>query len=224
MLEILFQFFQDELQKVADPEKAAKMAAYMKTTQKFYGVQAGPRRQIIRAALKKYPIHSRDRWNRLILKLWRSESREEMYIALDVVQKYPCFHDDDAWPLFELLTRTASNWDTLDLIASHFVGGLVAKNRAFEKQLVIWRTDANFWVRRASLLAHLKHKEKTNTALLRETILCLAAEPEFFIRKAIGWVLREYGKSNPHWVVNFIRQNEAVLSGLSVREAMKNLA
>ena len=224
MPEPLHQYFLEEMRKAADPQKARQMAAYMKTGQKFYGVQAGPRRQIMRAGLKKYPIESRVQWNACILQLWRGETREEMYLALDVCQKYPQYHDAEAWPLFEVLVRTATNWDTLDWIASHFVGTVVAKNRDFEKQLIIWRVDTSFWVRRASLLAHLKHKEKTNSELLQETILCLAHEQEFFIRKAIGWVLREYGKTNPQWVQDFVSQNKDKLSGLSIREAMKNLS
>ncbi|MCB0173573.1 MAG: DNA alkylation repair protein, partial [Anaerolineae bacterium] len=81
----------------------------------------------------------------------------------------------------------------------------------------------NFWVRRASLLAHLRHKEQTNTQLLADTILALCHESEFFIRKAIGWVLRDYSYTDPAWVSNFVAQYDDRLSGLSKREALKQI-
>ncbi|KAA3615525.1 MAG: DNA alkylation repair protein [Calditrichaeota bacterium] len=219
----IIQYIRNALNDAADFNKAKSMAAYMKTLQKFYGVQAAPRRKICREALNEFPINSPDAWNKIVLILWRGESREEMYLALDIVERYKKYHDENAWPLFELLTRTATNWDTLDWIASQFVGGLVAQNRAFEAKIISWRRDSNFWVRRASLLVHLNHKKETNIALLNDTILCLADESEFFIRKAIGWVLREYAKTDPVWVKNFVQKNEVKLSGLSKREALKNL-
>lgn len=83
--------------------------------------------------------------------------------------------------------------------------------------------DRNLWVRQASVLAHLRHKDETNLGLLSETIDALAPERDFFIRKAIGWVLREYAKTDPEWVRRFVRAREGTLSGLSRREALKHL-
>ena len=111
----------------------------------------------------------------------------------------------------------------MDWLSSNLIGRLVDKYRHFEKELWEWTADNNFWVRRASLLAHLKHKEKTNIKLLPQTILKLAHEKEFFIRKAIGWVLRQYSYTDPGWVIQFVQNHEDKLSGLSKREALKAL-
>jgi len=215
------KYIRDELKRYSDVRKAPQMQAYMKTEQPFYGVQSKPRKNIFRDAIIKYPIASRDDWKEVILELWYGTHREEMYQALEVAERYKIYHDESAWNLFEELLRSATNWDTVDWLSSNLFGKLVYKYRYFEKQLIEWSDDENFWVRRASLLAHLKHKDKTNIKLLSQTILKLAYEKEFFIRKAIGWVLRQYSYTDPGWVIQFVEKCDDKLSGLSKREALK---
>jgi len=215
------KYIKDELKKCGDATKAPRMQSYMKTEQPFYGVQSKPRKQIFRDAIDKYPIQSREEWKKVILELWDGTHREEMYQALEVAERYKKYHDESAWSLFETLLRSATNWDTVDGIAPSLIGQLVEKYRHFETVLWHWTDDANFWVRRASLLAHLKHKDKTNIKLLSQTIVKLAHEKEFFIRKAIGWVLRQYSYTNAEWVSDFVCKYENKLSGLSKREALK---
>ncbi|MEE9189359.1 MAG: DNA alkylation repair protein [Candidatus Neomarinimicrobiota bacterium] len=213
-----------ELTKAGDSDKAAAMQAYMKTDQKFYGVQANPRRTIFRHAKKRYPISKWNDYDQLILELWNGEYREEMYQALEIAETYKQFRLEKSWNLYEGLVRTATNWDTLDWIAAKLIGELVLEYRQFESVLKQWIEDENFWVRRAALLAHLKHKRHTNTKLLAYTIQKLAHEKEFFIRKAIGWVLRNYAYTDPAWVKRFVARNGSILSNLSIREAIKNLS
>ena len=217
----LVNYIRKELTKAADPVKAPQMQAYMKTEQPFYGVQLKLRKQIFRNAIKKYPITSRDEWEEVIIELWQDTHREAMYQALEIAERYNKYHDENAWQLFEKLLRSATNWDTVDWLSSNLIGVLVNKYRHFEKDIWEWTDDDNFWVRRASLLAHLKHKEKTNIKLLSQTILKLAHEKEFFIRKAIGWVLRQYSYTDTDWVKQFIAKYEYRLSGLSKREGLK---
>ena len=217
------KYIKNELKQHGDATKAPQMQAYMKTDQPFYGVQSKLRKQIFRNAIKKYPVISREAWEMLILELWNGIHREEMYLALEVAERYKNYHDESAWNLFENLLRSATNWDTVDWLSSNLIGRLVEKYRHFEKHLWEWSNDKNFWVRRASLLAHLKHKEKTNTKLLSDTILKLAHEKEFFIKKAIGWALRQYSYTDPNWVIQFVKNHEGILSGLSKREALKAL-
>ncbi len=219
----LTKYIKNELKQHGDATKAPQMQAYMKTDQPFYGVQSKLRRQIFRGAIKKYPVTSREIWETLILELWDGKHREEMYLALEVAERYKKYNDESAWNLFEKLLRSATNWDTVDWLSSNLIGQLVYNYRHFERQLVEWSDDKNFWVRRASLLVHLKHKEKTNTKLLSDTILKLAHEKEFFIRKAIGWVLRQYSYTDPDWVMQFVKNYAEQLSGLSKREALKAL-
>ena len=222
-MQLIVEYIKNELKRNGDLQKAPQMQAYMKTDQPFYGVQSKLRKQIFRDAIKKYPITSREEWGTVIIELWIGTHREEMYQALEVAECYKNYHDESAWALFETLLRSATNWDTVDWLSSNLIGQLVYKYGHFEKQLVEWSDDKNFWVRRATLLAHLKHKEKTNIKLLSHTILKLAHEKEFFIRKAIGWVLRQYSYTDASWVAKFVDKYEDKISGLSKREALKAL-
>jgi len=157
----------------------------------------------------------------VIFDLWSGIYREEMYLALDVAELVKPYRDLESWPIYLDLLRTAPWWDTLDWIAGKIMSLLILEHRELEGELIQWRVDENMWVRRASLLAHLKHKAYTNTTLLGETVVMLAHEEEFFIRKAIGWVLREYSKTDPVWVGAFVEMHENELSSLSKRESMK---
>lgn len=205
----------------ANADDAASMQAYMKTAQPFYGVKSKARRTIFRAARRRYPINSREEYRDVIFELWQGVYREEMYLALDVAELVRPYRDIESWPIYVELMASASWWDTLDWIAGKIMGLLILEHRELEAALIQWRVDESMWIRRASLLAHLKHKAATNPELLGDTIMLLAHEEEFFIRKAIGWVLREYSKTNPAWVGAFVRSHEDALSSLSKREAMK---
>ncbi len=211
------------LKDAQDIENAKKMQAYMKTEQFFYGVNSPTRRQIFKEVKKNFKIQAQEEYQKIILELWEGKSREEMYFALDVAENYKNFITLEAFPLFEKLVFTATNWDTLDWICSKLISPLILKNRDLEKILEVWSESENLWVRRASILAHLKHREGTNTEFLSKIIFKLAHEKEFFIRKAIGWILREYSYSNPNWVIEFVKNHEEILSGLSKREALKRI-
>ncbi len=214
-------YIREELKKYADPEQAGPMQAYMKTDQPFYGVKAPQRAAIFKEAKKKFPVKSREEYETAVLELWRGETREEQYMGLDVATHFKKFRTAESWQLYEKLAAEAENWDTLDWIASHLIGLLVLKHPHFERELERLAASENFWLRRTALLAHLKHKQETNTALLEKLILQMAHEDEFFIRKAIGWVLREYSKTNPQWVIEFVEKHGERLSPLSKKEALK---
>ena len=140
---------------------------------------------------------------------------------MDAAEYYKAFRTREAFAIYEEMLQGAKHWDTVDKIASNLIGMLVLEHRELEQKLREWRGSDNMWLRRASLLAHLKHKGNTNVDLLQETVLMLAHEDEFFIQKAIGWVLREYSKTDPHYVAEFVARHHDQLSPLSRREAMK---
>jgi 3-methyladenine DNA glycosylase AlkD len=213
-----------EMAEAGDPEKAQDMQAYMKSEQPFYGLQAKERRRIFRQLAKRYPVETREEYRQVILALWTSSHREDMYQALEVAERFKEYRDDQSWPLYQELVYSAPHWDTLDWIASKLISPLVLQNREHEAKLRQWSESDNMWVRRASLLAHLRHAEQTNKELLAETIVKLAPETKFFIRKAIGWVLRELARSEPDWVRDFVAAHKDELSGLSQREALKHLS
>lgn len=212
------------MRAAADPAVAAGMQAYMKTDQPFYGIQADPRRRLFKETAHRFPIATRAEYEAVVRALWEGPCREDQYQAIEAAGHYRRFHDAASWPLYEHLVRTATHWDTLDWIAGRLLSPLVLRHRAFEADLARWAQDDNLWVRRAALLAHLHHRDQTNTALLADLILRLAPERAFFIRKAIGWVLRDYSYTDPAWVEAFVAAHADVLSGLSRREALKHVA
>ncbi|BDX07408.1 DNA alkylation repair protein [Planctobacterium marinum] len=212
-----------QLQAHADSARAVKMQAYMKTQQAFFGVPAPLRKQLFKQAIKEFPVRDADEYREAILALWHGSHREMQYQALEVAEHGKNFRTSEQMPLYESLLDTAENWDTVDWIATSMVGLLIKSQLELRSWLIKWRVADNLWLRRASLIAHLKHKQQTDVNLLAETILMLASEREFFIRKAIGWVLREYGKTNPIWVRDFVQAHQSELSGLSQREALKHI-
>lgn len=205
----------------ADPDRAAPMQAYMKVEQPFRGVPAPQRKTLLRAALKAHPIETADAYESVIRALWEGTYREERYQALDIAERLARFNTTARMPLWEELLATAGQWDLVDDIAGGLVANLVKADRTNEAWLIRWRTHDAMWFRRASLLGHLKHRSATNKPLLAETIDLLAHEREFFIRKAIGWVLRDLSYTEPGWVQGFVADRSNRLSGLSRREALK---
>jgi len=214
---------QHELENLANDHKAKEMQAYMKSNQPFYGVQSQPRKAVIKMLKKQFAIDDYISYQNIILQLWHGNFREDMYQALEIAEQYKKWRTLDSWHLFEYLIYSSPWWDTLDWIAGKIVSPIILNQENIISDLIKWRSSEKMWVRRASILAHLKHKTQTNTALLGETILILAHEKEFFIRKAIGWILREYGKWNPEWVKDFVVKHDLRLSSLSKKEALKHV-
>lgn len=219
----IVSFISNQLREHANPQKAVEMQAYMKIEMPFYGVQAPIRKHIATTAKKTHPITSQEEFLQVISTLWNEQYREALYMALEIAARHKRFRDTASFPLFIRMTQTADHWDTLDWIAADFIGERVLADRSQERLLEEWTHSERMWLRRASLLAHLKHKGATNQELLSQTIQTLMHEKEFFIRKAIGWVLRQYSRTNPDWVRHFIQEHEDQLSGLSKREGSKHL-
>lgn len=212
---------QQRMAEAGNPEDAKAMQAYMKTEQPFYGVKTPERQAIFKQAREHTKVSTFTEYSRLVLWLWAGENREEQYLAMDAAEYYKAFRTREAFDIYEEMLLGANHWDTVDKIASNLIGTLIKEHRELEQKLLEWRKSDNMWLRRASLLAHLKHKADTNVPLLEETILMLAHEDEFFIRKAIGWVLREYSKTDPDYVSDFIAKYTDKLSALSQKEALK---
>ncbi|MFK5921529.1 MAG: DNA alkylation repair protein [Verrucomicrobiota bacterium] len=207
-----------------NPAKAAPMQAYMKTDQPFYGIQAKQRKSIFKQCIAEHPLLDLNEYQEVIRTLWDGEHREDRYQALEVAEHFKKFRKVESWPLYENLILTASHWDTLDWIAGKLISSLVLIDPPrFEPKLIAWSHHDRMWVRRASLLAHLHHGDDTNRDLLGDTIRLLMPEKEFFIRKAIGWVLRDFANTDPLWVIQYARKYEEDLSRFSRSEALKHL-
>lgn len=221
----LVKLVQSELRARADPDRVEPMQRYMKTTMPFYGVQATPRKDVLRAVKTAYRPTDIEQYGAVVDTLWALPHREEKYLALDYATAYKKFVIDRAnLPRFERMVREGGWWDFVDLIAARLIGRMWAAHRAALNPVIdAYVADEDMWIRRTSLLAHLGHKQDTDEERLYATILQLAPEKEFFIRKAIGWVLREYSKTRPERVRAFVDKNASSLSGLSLREARKYL-
>ncbi|MDZ4832324.1 MAG: DNA alkylation repair protein [Candidatus Melainabacteria bacterium] len=220
----IVDFVQSELNKVADPDKAPLMAAYMKTDMPFYGVQKPDREPILKAIKKDFRPQSRHEYEKTILKLWKLPHREEKYLALGYGCEFVSFATIDSMPLFERLIRKGAWWDLVDVVAPHLVGKLYMTCRADIAPIMDeWISDDDFWIRRSAILSQLRHKQATDSKRLFSYCLSQAEEKEFFIRKAIGWALREYSYSDPDAVRKFLLKHRKRLSNLSFREGAKHL-
>ncbi len=212
----------------ADPAKAGPMQRYMKSTMPFLGVSAVPLRAEIKPLFDVYRLESPAAWRATVRALWdQATYREERYAALELCghRYYRAFQDLDALPLYQHLIVTGAWWDLVDPIASHRIGHLLATYPApLKTALLAWAKGDDLWLRRTAIIAQLRHEADTDLELLFAAIEPALASKEFFLRKAIGWALRELAKSQPEVVRQYVRTNEARLSGLSKREALKHLS
>ena len=214
------------LRDAADPARAPQQQAYMKSAMPFFGVGVPQCRRIAGAVFKAHPLADAGAWEAAILDLWRNAAhREERYAAVELLLHKPCARwlEPARLPLIEELVVTGAWWDYVDAIAARGVGAMLAAHpRPVKAALRAWAHDDDIWKRRTAILAQLKARQATDTALLADTIRPSIGEPEFFLRKGIGWALREYSKTDPAWVTAFVRSH-AGLSPLTRREALKHL-
>jgi len=215
------------LEKAADPVKAPKMQAYMKSTMPYRGVSSPEQKAIWKTVFLAHPLSSSHEWQEVALKLWREATfREERYgaIALTGLRQYASHRTMDAIPMFEEMIVTGAWWDFVDVLAGHQLGDVLRGHRRRMKPLMRrWSTDEHLWKRRASILCQLGFKRDTDLDLLYECIEPNLGDKDFFIRKAIGWALRQYAWSDPVEVKSYVKSRRDRLSPLSIREAMKNI-
>ena len=210
----------------ADPSRAAGMQAYMKSTMPYHGLMSAKVRSVSAAVFADHPLASCDEWQAAILWLWRrARFREERYGALVLAsdRRHAQCRTPASLPMFEEMIITGAWWDHVDWIA-HVIGDMV---RAYPKQMrpVMrkWSRDENLWKRRVSIICQISFKKDTDLKLLYANIEPNLADRDFFIRKAIGWALRAYAWTDPAEVARYVREHESRLSGLSRREALKNV-
>lgn len=214
-----------QLAAVADPSKAGPMAAYMKTDMPFYGVQKTPRKAIIRSLVRLFPAETHDTYQSNIRSLWEQPHREEKYLAIAYARSFKEFIELRSVPLYRELVVEGAWWDFVDEVAVQLIGPVHMKSpRELEPQIRSWILDEDMWLRRSSIITQLKHKDRTDTGLLSDSCTANFSDREFFIRKAIGWALREFAKTNPSWVRAFVSSNKDAMAPLSLREATKHLS
>ncbi|MGW0809423.1 DNA alkylation repair protein [Nonomuraea sp. NPDC002799] len=213
------------LQAAAEPDKAETMRVYMKSPMPFLGVQAVPRRAALKRLFAEHRLGTAPEWRRAVLSLWReAEFREERYAAIELsgYHAYREFQTLYTVPMYEEMIVTGAWWDLVDELATHRMGGLLAAYPdSMRAMMLAWAHDGDLWKRRTAILCQNRFKRRTDIALLFACIEPSLSDNDFFARKAIGWALREYAKTNPSEVVRYVRAKG--ISGLSRREALKNL-
>lgn len=212
----------------ADPARAPEMQAYMKSAMPFLGVDAPTRRAICRELARESPLPDAGALRATVLGLWeRARYREQRYAAVDLLldRRHARFLDLDALPLLERLIVEGAWWDYVDALAAHGLGALLARYPGpMKKTLRRWARDEDHWKRRAAILAQLRHKHDVDRELLYACIEPSLGEADFFLRKAIGWALRQLAWTDPAEVSRYVRENRSRLSPLSIREALKNVS
>ena len=201
---------------------AKQMSAYMKNQFAFYGIKSVRRKQLTKSVVikKNKPIKSEA--FKLVDLLWSDEHRELQYVAMEIMDWYIKDFDKRDIKFIEHLILNKSWWDTVDFIASHLVGGyfkLYSDNR--NSICNNWSSGKNMWLQRTVILFQLTYKDNTDEKYLFKHCKMHAEQNDFFIRKAIGWALRQYSKTNPIGVSNFIKNTK--LSPLSIKEGSKYL-
>lgn len=202
----------------ADEERAPGMAAYMKGQFAFLGIASPERRAAQKEVLGDWQAPSADDLAAFARSCWLRDEREYQYAACDTLVRHVTRLGPDALALAEELITTKPWWDTVDALAGRVVGPL-AERTVIER----WLTSGDLWLERTAILHQLHYGERTDADFLFRACLAHAASTDFFLRKAIGWALRQYARSDPDAVRTFVADHPGELSGLSKREALKHL-
>ncbi|MFJ6573642.1 DNA alkylation repair protein [Streptomyces sp. NPDC091292] len=207
----------------ADPARGAEMRAYMKDVAPFLGLPTPRRRALDKAVLAGAPPPGEAECRSVALRCWDRPEREYQYFAVDYLRRHVGRCSSAFLPVARVLVETKPWWDTVDALAAHVVGGLVRADPALAADMDVWIEDDDQWVARTALLHQLRYKDATDTDRLFGYCVRQAGHPGFFIRKAIGWCLREYAKTDPDAVRAFVERERDRLAPLSAREALKNI-
>ncbi len=215
------------LSRVGDPARADAQQRYMKSVLPFRGVSSPQLRAVVRPLIGAHPPADRAQWEAAIGALWDNAGyREERYAAL-ALARHRCareWQDPETLDLYQHLIVTGAWWDLVDEIAGHLVGGVLASHRAAATPVLrSWMASDDLWLRRTAVLAQLRHGADTDTSLLHDAIVANVDDRSFWLRKAIGWALRQYAYTDPDWVLAEVDALSGRLSALSRREALKHL-
>ena len=246
---------------LANARKGREMAAYMRTTQPFLGINDPERRPVYKELCRLFAPRNASGYRATTLAIWhagvhgdsdasvdspdgpgaagparqpRRDSkmlppehtgpREVMYAAVAYAAHFSDHHSVEHLPLYKRLVSEGGWWDIGDWVSNRIVASVMLKERSRTAAVMRkWIHDEVLWVRRAAILSQMGHKEQTDQRLLFEFSLDRAEEEDFFIRKAIGWALRAYARTEPDAVRDFLAKNKKKLSTLTIREAGKHL-
>ena len=216
-----FNKLYEEMIQHKNEEQAQRMSKYMLNKFEYIGIKTPERRKIFKNFFKEYKNEEKIDWE-FVNKCWENKYREFQYVAADYLKNMKDKLTINDIPKFKRLILEKSWWDTIDNL-DMTIGALALKDSNVNKILLEWSIDENIWLRRIAIDHQLLRKEKTNTELLEKILKNNLGQAEFFINKAIGWALRNYSKTNPERVKNFIEENKEKMAKLSIKEASKYL-
>lgn len=213
----------DALREAADIERAPGMQAYMKSSMPYLGVPLPAVRAIAKDAARAHPPLTLDELETAVRILWdEADFREERYAASELLGDRLTEGRLELVPLYEHLATTGAWWDLVDNLSPRLSS--LHDVHPVETAAIVrhWSTSDDLWLRRLAIISQLGRKDRLDAALLAEVIEPNIQDREFFIRKAIGWALRQHARVDPEWVRTFVAEHDD-LSGLSKREALKHL-
>ena len=209
--------------EVSDPERAARMQAYMKDKFSYFGINSPG----VKSLLKNYFLENEypkpDELSEILYELWEWDEREMQYVGLRLLRRIVKKLSSDFIVTLEDLITRKSWWDTVDALSVDAGTLLLIYPELQPATTDRWIKSDLMWLRRAAIIHQLMYRDKTNWSMMQRYILETCHEPEFFIRKAGGWALRQYSKTDPVAVKAFIDQYKSKLSGLTIREGSKYL-
>jgi len=216
-----------QLRNAADPARAPAMQAYMKSAMPYLGVSAVALRQVCKAAFAGLSWPDSATWQAEVLAIWQNARfREERYAAIELtaLKAVRGFQQVDALPMYEQMVVSGAWWDTVDPIATQRFWMILQNDRNRMKPTMLgWSGAPDLWKRRCAILCQNPAKRETDLEFLYACIEPSLDSKEFFLRKAIGWALRQYARTDPSEIERYVTANRNRLSGLSKREALKNV-
>ncbi|MFP5040158.1 DNA alkylation repair protein [Parasediminibacterium sp. JCM 36343] len=204
-----------------DAAVAASSKAYLKGQFGFIGMRTQDRRALTKMLLQEKALPNLEAVTTIVQTLWQMPEREYHHAAIQILAHYKKYWRPNTLSLMEQCLTTHSWWDSVDNLNAECISEYFRLFPAALGTTTYWNKHDNMWLQRSSLIFQKAYKQRTDTDLLAQHILYLAASKEFFIQKAIGWALREYSKTNPDWVTDFVASNP--LPALSKREAMRRI-
>ncbi len=209
--------------KYGNEQDAQAMSKYMKNNFPFLGIKKPRRAELTLPLIKEAKEFASEKW--LIEAsglLWKKKEREYHYVAIELLTRYRKMLTPESFRAIEDLLVSNSWWDSVDGLTGCVVSPLVATYPELKKKMNAYIIDPNMWLRRVSIIHQLPYRKNTDEELLFKACSMNMMDQEFFIRKAIGWALRQYAKTEPKAVYSYVEANKHKLSGLSIREALKH--
>jgi 3-methyladenine DNA glycosylase AlkD len=207
-----------------DPARAAPMAAYMRDQFPFLGIPSPAQKTLVREVLAGLSKPAEEDLRDVALGCWELPEREYQYFACAWLRRHARICSPPFLDTARHLITTKPWWDTVDTLAAHLVGSLVARHPPLVSTMDEWVVDDDMWLVRTAILHQLTYKEATDAERLFRYCTRQAGHRDFFVRKAIGWALRQYAWTDPAAVRAYVQAHATRLSPLSVREALKNVS